>query len=83
MPGISVQERNGDMPVEELSYEEAFQELEGIVKALEMEEHPLEEGLRLYERGQALAQRCASLLDQAELKVKQLSGEELTDFESQ
>lgn len=79
----SKQKKNNDKPVEELSYEEAFQELEAIVKALEMEEHPLEEGLKLYERGQALAQRCASLLDQAELKVKTLSGEDLIAFESQ
>lgn len=69
--------------VEELSYEEAFRELDAIVTALDTEEHPLEKALSLYERGQVLAQRCASLLDQAELKVRQLSGEELIDFESQ
>jgi len=41
----------------------------------------LDESMALYERGQALVKRCAKILDKAELKVKQLSGETLTDFE--
>lgn len=69
------------IPVEELSYEQAFSELEAIVAALEVDEHALEQALSLFERGQALARRCAALLDQADLKVQQLSGEELIDFE--
>ena len=69
-------------PIEELTYEAAFTELESIVSALENEQRPLEESMSLYERGQALVKRCAELLDDAELKVKQLSGGELTDFEA-
>ncbi|MCL5612316.1 MAG: exodeoxyribonuclease VII small subunit [Chloroflexi bacterium] len=68
-------------PVDELTYEAAFAELETIVSALESEQLPLEESMSLYERGQALVKRCTELLDGAELKVKQLSGGELTDFE--
>jgi len=68
-------------PIEELTYEEAFAELEMIVAALESEQRPLDEAMTLFERGQALAKRCAELLDQAELKVRMLSGGELTDFE--
>ncbi|MBI1793463.1 MAG: exodeoxyribonuclease VII small subunit [Chloroflexi bacterium] len=67
--------------VENLSYEEAFAELEKIVAALEGEQKSLDESMSLYERGQALVKRCAELLDQAELKVRQLSGNELTGFE--
>lgn len=67
-------------PIDELTYEQAFEELEKIISALEDEEHPLEEALALFERGQALAKYCTDQLDQAELKVKQLLGEELTDF---
>jgi exodeoxyribonuclease VII small subunit len=68
--------------VDALSYEEAYEELEGIVAALEAGEHKLDEALALYERGQALAARCGLLLDEAELKVQQLSANgELTDFE--
>jgi exodeoxyribonuclease VII small subunit len=68
------------VPVEQLSYEQAFAELEQIVAALESEEHPLEQALSLFERGQALARYCAALLDQADLKVQQLSGEDLIDL---
>lgn len=69
-------------PVEDLTYEQAFAELEKIVAALESEQHPLEDSLSLYERGQALVKRCAELLDKTELKVKQLSGGELKDFKA-
>lgn len=69
-----------ELPVEQLSYEQAFSELEAIVDSLESEDHSLEVAMRLYERGQLLARRCAGLLDQAELKVQQLSGDELVDF---
>ncbi|MFH1186193.1 MAG: exodeoxyribonuclease VII small subunit [Chloroflexota bacterium] len=37
--------------------------------------------MSLFERGQALAKRCTKLLDEAELKVKRLSGTELVDLE--
>lgn len=70
----------GAKPVAELTYEEAFAELEGILSALETEQRPLEEAMALFERGQALVKRCAELLDKAEIKVRQLSGEDLTNF---
>ena len=57
---------------EELSYEKAFGELEGVVRKLDAGDLSLDESLALFERGQTLAARCTSLLDQAELKVKQL-----------
>ncbi len=63
--------------IEELSYEEAFAELEAVVASLENEEHSLEESMSLFERGQSLSKYCTSLLENAELKVKQLSGDEL------
>jgi exodeoxyribonuclease VII small subunit len=65
------------------SYEQAFAELESIVNALESNDRPLEEALALYERGQLLARHCSALLDQAELKVQQLSGDRLEDFSPQ
>jgi exodeoxyribonuclease VII small subunit len=67
--------------VEELTYEEALVELEGIVTALEGEQNQLEEAIKLFERGQALASRCSVLLEAAELKVKQVAGDELIPFE--
>ena len=69
-------------PVEELTYEEAFAELETIVSTLEAEQNPLEEAMSLFERGQALVKRCGELLDGAELKIREVSGDQLADFEA-
>ena len=54
---------------------------ENIVAALENEQGSLDESMKLYERGQALVKRCAAILDKAELKVKQLTGDTLVDLE--
>ena len=67
---------------EDLTYEDAFAELESIVEALESEQRPLNEAIALYERGQALSKHCAALLEKAELKVHQLSGSDITAFEA-
>ncbi len=67
-------------PVESLTYEEAMAELESIVASLEDGNQKLEEAMALFERGQLLMKRCAELLEAAELKVRQLSGDELTPF---
>ena len=72
--------KNEPKPIDELTYEEAFAELEKIVAALESGEHSLEESMNLFERGQALNKRCADLLDKAELKIQALVGESLTEF---
>lgn len=61
-----------ELPLAELSYEQAFTELEGIVAALEGGQRPLEESLRLYERGQMLVKFCGGLLEQAELRIRKL-----------
>ena len=67
--------------VDELTYEAAFAELENIVAALENEQRSLDESMAFYERGQALVRRCTAILDKAELKVKQLTGDKLADLE--
>ena len=58
--------------ISSLGYEDAIRELETIISGLESSQPSLEEALALYERGQALAQHCAALLDRAELRVRQL-----------
>jgi exodeoxyribonuclease VII small subunit len=70
-------------PVEELTYEEAVAELESIVEALESEQNPLEEAMKLFERGQALVKKCGAALESAQLKVQKLAGESLVDFEEE
>jgi exodeoxyribonuclease VII small subunit len=65
--------------IEELSYEQALAELETIVASLEGNKLSLEETMALFERGKILAQHCIDLLDNAELRVKKLSGDTLVD----
>ena len=44
--------------IESMSFEEALNELQSLVKALEKGEAKLEEAIRAYERGAALKQHC-------------------------
>lgn len=67
-------------PIEKMTYEQAFEELEAIVASLELDRSSLDEALTLFERGQELARYCARLLEQAELKVQQLNEGNLSDF---
>lgn len=58
--------------IENLTFEQAFEELEATVAKLEGGDLSLEESLALFERGQRLSAHCSRLLEQAELKVTQL-----------
>lgn len=70
-------------PVKDLTYEEAAAELDGIVELLESTspEISLDESMKLFERGQALAAHCGILLETARLKVQKITGESLVAFE--
>jgi exodeoxyribonuclease VII small subunit len=69
------------LSIEKLSYEQALTELEVIVHKLENQPLELDVTLKMFERGKSLIQRCQLLLDQAELKVRQLSDENLSTEE--
>jgi exodeoxyribonuclease VII small subunit len=59
--------------IDKISYEQALAELEEIIKKLDNQPLELDTTLKQFERGRALIQRCQTLLDQAELKVRELS----------
>lgn len=59
-----------DTKIEELSYKEASQELERIIRALESGEMELEQSLESYTRGVALVKSLRERLDAAEQQVK-------------
>jgi exodeoxyribonuclease VII small subunit len=59
--------------LEELSFEEAFAQLEAAVAALQDGKLPLERALQYYQEGMKLAQYCNGLLQKAELSVQQLA----------
>lgn len=58
-----------------LSFEAAFAELETIIGKLESGELSLEDSVQLFERGRKLSDHCQAMLDNAELRVNQLSGD--------
>jgi exodeoxyribonuclease VII small subunit len=62
-------------PVEEMSFEEAMRELEQVVGQLERGDVPLEESIKLYERGAALKKRCEDRLKAAEEKVEAITAD--------
>ncbi len=57
----------------EMSFEEAFQSLENVIRKLEEENLPLEESLRLYREGIQLYQFCQAKLSQVEGTLKELT----------
>jgi exodeoxyribonuclease VII small subunit len=71
-----------DSPNEELTYEQAMKQLEKIIETLETNDLPLDESIKLFEQGQKLANYCSELLDKTELKVQQILGNKLEDFET-
>ena len=58
--------------IEAMSFEEALNELQGLVKALEKGEAKLDEAIRAYERGAALKQHCERKLREAQAKVDEV-----------
>ena len=56
-----------------LNFEQALAELEAIVNRMEGNQQSLEDSLTDYERGMTLSTLCQQHLDQAELRVRQLT----------
>lgn len=58
---------------DDMTFEQALQRLEEIVESLEDEMPELEEALSSYEEGTTLARHCLKQLEQAELRIEELS----------
>lgn len=65
--------------VASLSYERAREELVAVVQRLEAGSVPLEDSLALWERGEALAQRCQTWLDEARARLAAVAQENPED----
>jgi exodeoxyribonuclease VII small subunit len=59
-----------DIPIEELSFEDALKRLEAIVARLETGDAPLDEAIKLYEEGTRLRQKCTERLDAAQARIE-------------
>lgn len=69
--------------IEQMSYERAREELVEVVTKLETGGAPLEESLALWQRGEALADRCERWLDGANAKLEQVRKELQSPTESE
>jgi len=63
----------------ELSFEQALDQLSKLVAKLESGELPLEESVAAFETGVKLSRRCEALLDQADQRLQVLESGEETD----
>ncbi|SDN68769.1 Exodeoxyribonuclease VII small subunit [Actinomyces ruminicola] len=68
-PAESTGPADANADVASLPYEQAREQLVGVVQRLEAGQVPLEEALKLWERGEALAARCQSWLDDARARL--------------
>jgi exodeoxyribonuclease VII small subunit len=61
-----------DRKISEMSFEDALNELEGIVGRLERGDAPLEESITIYQRGAKLKAHCEGKLKDAQMKVEKI-----------
>ena len=63
------------------TFEKAYKKLEEIVSRMEKESLDLESALKAFEEGKKTAELCRKMLDEAELKLKNLRETEQTEQE--
>jgi exodeoxyribonuclease VII small subunit len=63
---------NAQPDVSALSFEQAVEELERIVSALERGDVALDKSIEIYERGEALKKHCETLLKAAEDRIEKI-----------
>lgn len=62
-------------PVAELSFEQALDELDALVRRMEAGELSLDDSIAAYRRGAELARYCQGKLAAAEQEIRKLDGE--------
>jgi exodeoxyribonuclease VII small subunit len=62
----------GSPDISQLSFEDALQALEKVVRDLEGGEVPLDKSIDLYERGEALRRHCQARLDAAQARIEKI-----------
>lgn len=68
-------------PVAELSFEQALDELDGLVRRMEAGELGLDDALAAYRRGAELAKHCQGKLAVAEQEIRKLEGDVLAPLD--
>ena len=65
-------ETDSQIPVSELSYEQAREQLVSAIGQLEAGKLGLEESLEVWQRGEELAKHCQAFLDRAKARLDQV-----------
>lgn len=68
--------------MDEMTFEQAYGQLERITRDLEAGDMPLDAALALFEQGAKLAELCDRLLHAAELRVRQIVPDGAGGFEA-
>jgi exodeoxyribonuclease VII small subunit len=62
-------------PVTDLSFEQALDELDALVRRMESGDLTLDDSIAAYKRGAELAKHCQSKLSTAEQQIRKLEGD--------
>ena len=78
------EKNKGNDKAEKLSFEDAMNRLEEIVRSLESGDVPLDDSLGLFEEGVKLVKQCNGMLDAVQKKISLITGngEEEIDADS-
>jgi exodeoxyribonuclease VII small subunit len=68
-------------PVADLSFEQALDELDALVRRMEAGELNLDDAVAAYRRGAELARHCQGKLAVAEQEIRKLDGDVLTPLD--
>jgi exodeoxyribonuclease VII small subunit len=68
-------------PVAELTFEQALDELDALVRRMEAGELSLDDAVAAYRRGAELAKHCQAKLAVAEQEIRKLDGDMLTPLD--
>jgi exodeoxyribonuclease VII small subunit len=68
-------------PVSELTFEQALDELDALVRRMEAGELGLDDSVAAYRRGAELARHCQGKLAVAEQEIRKLDGDMLTPLD--
>ncbi len=72
---VTTRENIDDKRIEKLSFEDSISQLEETVRSMESGEAPLDSIVSNYQRGVKLLRPCKPHLDNAELKIKEVSSD--------
>lgn len=65
------------VPAAEMTFEQALDELDALVRRMEAGDLPLDDSIAAYKRGAELAKHCQAKLAAAEQEIKKLDGDML------